>query len=203
VTLRTRLILAFVAATVPPVALTWWTSVSLLERSLSMSPTQQVDELSKSLEKTGREVYQRARARLAEDVAAERIKPLVIASNDARVRDFWESGHREDFLLTPEGGKLQYLRRAADAVEVFESDLNGINLRAVTEQYKQARELLQSSRDRDLKRGFSLTFAVVAAAVWAASLAALVWWAHHLSRPVQKLTDALHRVAAGDLSVRR
>lgn len=201
-TLRTRLIIAFVAATVPPVALTWWTSVALLDRSLAMSPTQQVDALSKSLEKTGREVYQRARARLAEEVEAERLKPAVLATQDPRVHDFWESGRSEEFSLTAEGGKIQFLRRVEDAVEVYESDLNGINLHAVTEQYKQARELLQSSRDRDLKRGFSLTFAVVALAVWAASLAGLIWWAHRLSRPVQRLTDALHRVAAGDLSVR-
>ena len=202
VTLRTRLIVAFVAATVPPVALTWWTSVALLDRSLSMSPTRQLDEVSKSLEKTGREVYQRARARLAEDVAAGKIDALRLSGSDARVHDFWESGRQEEYALNGEGNRIEFLRRAQDDVEIFEADLNGINLRHITAQYARARSALQSSKDYDLKRGFTLTFAVVAAAVWAASLAALVWWAHRLSRPVQKLTDALHRVAAGDLTVR-
>jgi nitrogen fixation/metabolism regulation signal transduction histidine kinase len=202
VTLRTRLIAAFIAATVPPVALTWWTSVALLDRSLAMAPITQLDALSKSLEKTGREVYQRARARLAEDVETGRIEPRTLPPHDARVRDFWDSGRAEEFALTGEGDRIQFLRRAGDKVEVFEAGLNGINLRRVTEQYAQARGLLRTSRDRDLNRGFSLTFAVVAAAVWGASLLGLVWWAHRLSRPVQKLTDALHCVAAGDLSVR-
>jgi two-component system nitrogen regulation sensor histidine kinase NtrY len=33
-------------------------------------------------------------------------------------------------------------------------------------------------------------------------LGALIWWADRLSRPVQKLTDALHAIGGGDLSVR-
>jgi two-component system nitrogen regulation sensor histidine kinase NtrY len=202
VTLRTRLIVAFVAATIPPVALTWWTSVALLNRSLAMAPHQQLDELSKSLERTGREVYQRARVRLTEDIAAGRVQPRIL--QPAEAHDFWESGRDVEFVLAPSGNRLEFHRRdaAKGVVEVFEADLGDVNLKQLTEQYTEARALLQSSRERDLPRGFSLTFALIAAVVWGTALAALIWWAGHLTRPVRQLTGALHRVAAGDFSVR-
>ena len=40
------------------------TSVSLLERSLQLAPVNELDALSQSLEKTGRELYQQARESL-------------------------------------------------------------------------------------------------------------------------------------------
>lgn len=198
--LRTRLILAFAAATLIPVAVTWWTSVALLDRSLAMAPHRQLDTLSKSLEKAGREVYQRTRERLTEDIAAGRIAPRLVAPST--VHDFWESGRDAEFVLSPEGNKLYFHRREADAVAVYEADLGDVNLHELTAQYKDARSVLHASRERDLNRGFSYTFLVVAAGVWALALGALVWWAERLTRPVQTLTDALHRVAEGDFSLR-
>ncbi len=200
--LRARLILAFVVATVPPVALTWWTSVALLDRSLSLAPHRELDELSKSLEKAGREVYQRARIRLTEDIAAGRLKASRVAQ-PSEVHDFWESGHDSEFVLPPEGNKLEFRRREANnTVSIFEADLGDVNLHRFTEQYTQARALLETSRERDLKRGFAYTFALITAVVWSTALAALIWFADHLARPVQRLTNALHRVAAGDFSLR-
>lgn len=199
-TLRGRLILAFIAATVPPVALTWWTSVALMDRSLAMAPHRELDEISKSLEKTGREVYQRARVRLAEDVAAGRLQPRI--AKPAEVQEFWDSGRDAEFVLAPSGNELQYRRRAEGAVEVFAADLGDVNLHKLTQQYAEARTVLQSSRERDLSRGFSYTFALIAAIAWGAALAALIWWADRLTRPVRTLTGALQRVAAGDYSVR-
>lgn len=199
--LRARLILAFAAATIPPVAITWWTSVSLLERSLALAPHRELDTLSKSLEKTGRELYQRARVRLAEDAASGRIQPVRILKPED-LRDFWDSGRGTEFSLAPSGNRLELRRRSASAIEVFETDLGDVNLNQLTTQYAQARAFLQSSRERDLNRGFTLTFALIAALAWSAALAALVWFATRLTRPVRDLTRALHRVAAGDFSVR-
>ena len=54
--LRNRLILAFMAATVVPLAATLWITTSLLDRSLSYTTTRELDELSKSLEQTAREL---------------------------------------------------------------------------------------------------------------------------------------------------
>ena len=55
--LRTRLILVFVLATVLPLGLTLWTSLALLERSLKLAPLSELDEVSQSLQKTGRELF--------------------------------------------------------------------------------------------------------------------------------------------------
>ena len=73
--LRTRLIAVFLLATLLPLGLTLWTSLSLLERSLQLAPLNQLDELSQSLEKTGRELYQQAREALRRDAAEGRIQP--------------------------------------------------------------------------------------------------------------------------------
>ncbi|MBS1832707.1 MAG: HAMP domain-containing histidine kinase [Acidobacteria bacterium] len=165
-----------------------------------MAPHRQLDTLSKSLEKAGREVYQRTRERLTEDIAAGRIEPRMVSPST--VHDFWESGRDAEFVLSPEGNKLYFHRREPNAVAVYEADLGDVNLHELTAQYKDARSVLQASRERDLNRGFSYTFLVVAAGVWALTLVALVWWAERLTRPVQTLTDALHRVADGDYSLR-
>ena len=59
--LRNRLIVSFLAATVVPLAATLWISVTLLDRSLAFTTTNELDEFSKSLEQTTREFYQQAR----------------------------------------------------------------------------------------------------------------------------------------------
>ena len=55
--LRNRLILIFLAATLVPLGVTLWITTSLLEHSLTYTSTGELDEISKSLEKTGR-VYE-------------------------------------------------------------------------------------------------------------------------------------------------
>ncbi len=42
----------------------------------------------------------------------------------------------------------------------------------------------------------------MAAALWLASLGALIYMAHRISRPVQQLTEGLGKVASGDLDAR-
>ena len=50
--LRTRLIVAFLAATVLPLAATVWITTSLLDRSLGYATTGELDRLSRTLEAT-------------------------------------------------------------------------------------------------------------------------------------------------------
>src|SRR5260370_39663725 len=71
--LRNRLILIFAVATLAPLLVTAWVSVSLFDWSLSQASTKELDQVSKSLEKTGRELYQRACEALKQDAAAGRI----------------------------------------------------------------------------------------------------------------------------------
>jgi len=59
--LRTRLALVFIAATLVPLGATVWVTTVLLDYSLRLSPVDQLSRLSRSLEKTGKEYYQQAR----------------------------------------------------------------------------------------------------------------------------------------------
>ena len=80
--LRNRLILVFGFATLAPLLVTAWISVSLLR--LSLAPTGELDQVSKSLEKTGRELYQRARESLKTDATLGRVEARTVPSRDAR-----------------------------------------------------------------------------------------------------------------------
>ncbi len=117
--LRNRLILVFVAATLLPLCLTLWTTTSLLERSFGLAPLAELDAVSKSLEKTGRELYQQARESLRRDAAEGRITPRHVPPNQAQA--FWESGAAEH-VTARAGGKcdLEVERDGSAVVQPFE-----------------------------------------------------------------------------------
>ena len=206
--LRARLIAVFLAATLVPLAATWWVAASLLEHSLAYSTTDQLDELSKTLEKTGRELYHRARTALREDAAAGRVPPRRYPEGDLalaprEVREFWESGEAEQFLLSgPDQDRLDYLVRRPREVRVYTGSVGEIGLARISGQYRHARETVERARGRDLRRGLLYTFGLLAAGVWLVSLAALILMARRISRPIQELTAALAKLASGDLAVR-
>ena len=54
--LRTRLIAVFLLATLAPLALTIWLVRELLDRSFNLTSTHDLDQVSRSLELTGREI---------------------------------------------------------------------------------------------------------------------------------------------------
>src|SRR6187401_2007950 len=116
--LRTRLILAFLAATILPFAATVWITTSLLDRSLGYATTGELDRLSRTLEATARQFYQRELETLRQDALAGRVAPVTYAG-DANawpdtVRAFWESGVPERFGLSGTGGDhMDYMRRDA------------------------------------------------------------------------------------------
>ena len=59
--LRNRLIAAFLASTLLPLAATILITTTLLDRSLRYATTGELDRLSRSLEATGKQFYQRER----------------------------------------------------------------------------------------------------------------------------------------------
>lgn len=205
--LRNRLVLVFIAATVVPVAATIWLATSLIERSLAYSSASRLDELSKALERTGREFYQQSRKALKAEAAAGRRDPVRYSRNSApawppAVQEFWESGESERFVLSgPDGDRLDYLVRHGGEVWVYSREL-GLSMATVLDQYRQARQFSQSLNARDLRRGFIYTFVLLAASVWLVSLALLVVMAHRISRPIQRLTAGISELAAGRLSTR-
>src|SRR5688500_20203190 len=98
--LRTRLIAAFVIATALPLAATIAITMSLLESSLGYATTEELDGLSRTLEETVRQFYQREREALRQDAAMGRSTPTTygvatIGAWPEDVRGFWESNEPE------------------------------------------------------------------------------------------------------------
>ena len=206
--LRNRLIAAFLIATVIPLIATLRLTTSLLEHSLGFATTTELDNLSKSLETTAREYYQQAKEALRLDAAANRIPVRSYASTEisrwpSAVREFWDSGEAERFNLSgSRGDHLDYLVRDAAAVRVYAKDLGGVRMEDLSTQYTRARELVEESRARDLRRGLTTTLLLVMSAIWLVSLISLIYLASRISKPIQTLTGGLTELASGNLDVR-
>lgn len=204
--LRHRLFLAFLAASLLPLGVTIWITMSLLDRSLGYATTGELDRVSRTLEGTARLFYQHERDTLKQDALAGRTTPTrysgeASASWPEPVRAFWASGEPERFVLSGDGGDhVEWLRRAlgADGVEAFVRDLRGIRMEALSGEFRRTRATVDAMESRDLRRGFTLTLLLLVAAVWIVSLAPLVVIARRISQPVQQLTAGLSAFAAGD-----
>lgn len=205
--LRNRLILAFLAATIVPLLMTGWVSLRLLHYSLSFNATEELDQVSQSLQKTGHELYQRACQSLKQDAATGRIAPRQFRLDNrgqwpSAIGDFWKNGEAERFVLSGDrGDRLDYLLRHEAGVQMYSERLH-VAMDQLTREYKQARALVQTTQSRDLRRGFTLAFVLASAAIWILALIAVVYWAARISRPIQQLTKGLSEVAAGNMDYR-
>ena len=216
--LRNRLIGIFLAATLIPLAATLWITTSLLDRSLSYASTGELDRLSRSLQKTGKELYQRACEALKNDALSGRLEPIRYQVGQAPslrrpprppspwpapVQAFYDSGDQERFLLSGrDGDRIEYLARRGDDVWQWSTGLGAVGLNELTREIRNAREIVEKRQSRDLLRGFTYTYVLLAALVWIVSLVLLVYLAHRVSRPIQQLTAGLSQLAAGDLATR-
>jgi nitrogen fixation/metabolism regulation signal transduction histidine kinase len=197
VSLRTRLALFFIAATLVPLGATVWLTTLLLDRSLRLTPVDQLSELSLSLQKTGHGYYEQAKAQLKADALAGQVAPVL--TPDA-AKDFLTSDGTEQFSLIGDGGNtLLYLRKTPEGVKAWERPLD-IRMADISGQYREARRTV--SNMGGLRRGFFLTWDSLAAAIWLVALA-LVWLvATRFSRPIVKLTEALKTLADGNFRIR-
>jgi signal transduction histidine kinase len=205
------LVVAFLLATLLPLGATAWIATTLINRSLGYATTGELDRLSRTLEATVRQFYQREREALRQEAQTGRALPTTYAvSNQSTwpetVRAFWDSGESERFGLSgPGGDHLDYLRREPDGrgqaagVEAYRRDLRGIRMEELSAQFRETRALVGSLETRDLRRGFTLTLLLLLAVV---SLAPIVLMAHRISRPIQDLTAGLTDFAGGDWSRR-
>lgn len=206
--LRNKLIVVFLVATLAPLLVTVRISLSLIQRSLNYSSARELDEISKSLMQTGRELYQHTREELRRDALAGRLprtvyQPAARANWPAAVQDFWDSDETEQFALSGDGGsQLSYFQRHGDAVWGFTTSLNGIHMDQLASEFSGARALVERSQTHDLRRGFTYTLVLLAAVIWAISLSAVIYWTHRVSRPIRQLTTGLSEVAAGNLEHR-
>lgn len=202
--LRTKLIVVFLAATLAPMAVLLWVTVHLFDASLRETATAELDEVSTSLLATGKEMYQTAREALRADAQAGRVTARKFAADDAAVAAFAASGEKEWFGTSgAEGEVLQYLARREDgSIWLYERKLGGVGMKRLAEQFRRARESVDRARTYDLRRGLTLTLLTTAGIVYLLALAILFWIAFRVSRPMRELTRGLQTLASGDLTVR-
>ena len=194
--LRTRLALVFVAATLIPLGATVWLTTLLLNQSLRLSPVDQISELSHSLENTGQKYYQQACEGLKADALSGRLSPVSVPDAGALLSD--EDSER--CAVTGEAGdKILFLVRRQNGVTAWERPLD-IRMRDLSQQYSAARRTVNALGI--LRRGSFPAWTFLAAGIWLLALI-LVWLvATRVSRPIVKLTQALKTLADGDFKVR-
>ena len=207
--IRTRLLLVFLAATLVPVAATLAVTWRLLEHSMSLNPTRELDAASRALQVTGRALYQNTCEALRAEVASHRASVAVTWNRTNRsawpqdVREFAESGDPDRFHLAGEQrDRVEYLVRSGDGVLVYRKAISGPGMKELSDQYMRARTVVERANSRDLRRGFILTLIMLAVSVWTVSFAVVAYLARRISRPMEQLTAALARLADGDLSAR-
>jgi len=198
VTLRTRLALVFVAATLVPLGATLWLTSLLLNESLR--PADQLGDLSRAVEKTGHAYYKLACDQLrAEAISGHPAQQTLGAGAlPPAEQEFWESDEAERFATAGNrGSELLYMRRTPQGVSVWQRPLE-IRMQDLSDQYTRARHTVSE----DLRRGFLAAWGLIAAVIWAVALA-LVWLvATRFSKPIVNLTEALRSLAGGNFRVR-
>jgi len=203
--IRNRLVMIFLAATLPPLAATVWITTTLLDRSLDYSSTAQLDTLSKSLQLARKEIYDRACDDLKRRAQSGALPPRTYGSGPRpeAVEAFAHSDEPERFsLASPDGRRLDYFVRGDGEIRVYSSDLGKVELNRMAGQIAAARAQVERGDALDLRRGFKLVYLTIAASIWLVSLTLLVYFAHRISRPIQQLTAGLGQLASGDLTAR-
>jgi two-component system nitrogen regulation sensor histidine kinase NtrY len=192
--LRTRLALVFVAATLIPLGATLWLASILLDQSLRLGPSNQLTSLASSLETTGREYYRQACEQLRSDAHTGRIRPMVLARTPELQHlsdEFRASEEAERFERV--GGNLVYL----EGKNIWQAPLP-VNLGQLAGQIALARD----TASHDLRRGLFGAWWLLAALIWFFALG-LVWWvATRFTRPIVNLTAAMRALAAGNFRIR-
>jgi len=206
--LRNKLILIFLAATLAPLAVTIWITTGLLEYTLRFSATGDLETLSRSLEQTSRELYQRKREELKQDVQTGKLQPRKFAAAASsgwpeEVTAFADSDEPERFVPPEqEGDRLDYLVRHGEDVWLYSMSMGDVALARIRGEIRDARRLVEFFKEHDLRRGLPLIYILLAACVWLLALGMLIYLAHRISRPIQQLTAGLSELAAGDLKAR-
>ena len=198
--LRTRLIAVFLLATLAPLALTIWLVRSLIDRSFDLASTRELDQVSRSLEVTGRELYRRARLNLQAKARPDRVahKPF-----PANLEAFAMSDESERYELTgPDGDHLRYLVRQGADIAIYEEPLAPVGLSRIAREIAEARALVEKNRERDWRTGFFTTFLVLASAAWLIALGLLIYFTGRITNPIQQLAAALRRLGQGEANVR-
>ena len=204
---RTRLIVGFAIATLAPLSITVAISITLLKHSLSLASTRDLDELSRSLEMTGRELYQRTGEALKQAAGSGKIAPVKFSAADrahwpGNVQEFSDAAEHERIALSGQAGeRMDYLVRHGGDVWVYSTPLHGaeLELGRMADQWARARATVERADGRNLRRAYVYLLVGLAAAIWVLAFIGVVLWTRRLSRPIRQLTKGLSEVAAGRL----
>jgi nitrogen fixation/metabolism regulation signal transduction histidine kinase len=202
--LRNRLILVFLAATLAPLGATLWVTTTLLKWNPNYLAVNRLDALAKSLRRTGRELF----TQLKLQAQAGQLAPAKYMASDRgqwpdAVKAFADSNQAEHFVTAGrDGAAIQYLVRKGAEVWVYSMPLSDVRMDQLEREIHDAGAFSEAIKERDLQRGFLLTYILLAASFWVVALAVLVYLAHRISRPIQSLTAGLTQLAAGDLKAR-
>jgi nitrogen fixation/metabolism regulation signal transduction histidine kinase len=119
------------------------------------------------------------------------------------VEEFFASGEADNTILTgPGNDRIEYLVRRVNGVAMYQASLNGISMQQLSNQYTHARALVAAASTHDWRRGFTITYVLLAASIWLLTLVALLYFAQRISHPIQELTKGLSQVATGDMDYR-
>jgi two-component system, NtrC family, nitrogen regulation sensor histidine kinase NtrY len=201
--LRNRLILVFLAATLAPLGATLWVT-GLLKWNPNYTAVNQLKTLSQSLGSAGRELF----SQLEQQAQSGQLAPEKYAESDRdrwpdAVKRFAESNQAEQRATAGrEGDTVQYLTRHGSDVWVYSMRLADVRMDRMEREIRDAGALAEAVNERDLHRGFLLTYILLAASFWVISITVLVYLAHRISQPIHSLTAGLTKVAAGDLNAR-
>jgi two-component system, NtrC family, nitrogen regulation sensor histidine kinase NtrY len=180
----------------------------MLHYSLSLSSISELDQVSRSLQQTGRELYRQASASLKLEAASGRISPKLFSIRAKKewpiaVQEFFSNGDQESFMLDGAADdRLDYLVRRTDGVAMYSASLNGIAMQRLSDQYTGARAAVAAAGAHNWRRGFTYTYLLLAAAIWLLTFLALAYFAQRISQPIQELTKGLSEVAAGHMDYR-
>jgi nitrogen fixation/metabolism regulation signal transduction histidine kinase len=201
--LRNKLVLLFLGATIVPVLATVALTMALF--NLSLTPSRDLDNISRSLERAGREYYQQSEdilrsEALAGKVQAEHFELVSRRAWPEALNEFWDGGEQEGYNRTGNAGDmLQYFRREPAGIAVYSMHL-GVQMDALFEQYRKARLLVEEGEN--YKQGFTWVYILLTALIWMASAIFLIYIASRFSRPLEQLTAGLQELAGGSFDTR-
>ncbi|OYW10296.1 MAG: hypothetical protein B7X34_04890, partial [Acidobacteriia bacterium 12-62-4] len=135
---------------------------------------------------------------IKQDAANGKLSPQRFSGDDrdlwpAQISTFHASADPERYFLSGDAGdRLNYLVRQPNGdIWAYARKLGGPGMTRLQQQIASARDVVDRARVFNLRRGFVLTLLAVAAAVFLASLAFLVWMAFQITRPMRELQQGL------------
>ena len=205
--LRAKLIAAFIIATLMPLCATIWITTSLLERSLGYATTGELDRLSRTLEGTVRQFYQRERDSLKREAldgrrrCQRRMPSRAFGLARAGSRVLGERRSRSASSLSGPAAIIWTSCAGSGAASTsIGRDLGGIRMQDLSRSSAaRARARRRDSRHAICDAASRSRCCCCFALVWIVSLAPILFIAHRVSKPDPATHRRPHRFRRGPM----